>query len=126
MAILFITHDLGVIAEIADEVAVMYLGRVVEQAAVAELFDNPAHPYTRALLHSIPRIDTVTSERLEAIEGSVPDPFHIPAGCAYADRCGDFMPGRCDRQVPQMMEFAPDHQVRCFLYDSPVEAADGT
>ncbi len=126
MAILFITHDLGVIAEIADEVAVMYLGRVVEQASVQDLFDNPAHPYTRALLHSIPRIDTVTSERLEAIEGSVPDPFHIPAGCAYADRCADFMPGRCDQRVPQMIDFAPDHQVRCFLYESPAEVPDGT
>ncbi len=125
MAILFITHDLGVIAEIADEVAVMYLGRVVEQASVHDLFDNPAHPYTRALLHSIPRIDAITSARLEAIEGSVPDPFHIPAGCAYADRCGDFMPGRCDRAVPDMIEHAPDHRVRCFLYDTAAEVPDG-
>ena len=117
MAILFITHDLGVIAEIADEVAVMYLGRVVERASVAELFDHPAHPYTQALLKSIPRIDTAGTERLVAIEGSVPDPFHIPPGCAYADRCQEFMPGRCDVAVPALTEYASDHHVRCFLYD---------
>ncbi len=125
MAILFITHDLGVIAEIADEVAVMYLGRVVEQAAIHDLFDHPAHPYTRALLHSIPRIDTAASTRLEAIKGAVPDPFHIPVGCAYADRCGDFMPGRCDRDIPPMIEHAPNHQVRCFLYDTPTGSPHG-
>jgi oligopeptide/dipeptide ABC transporter ATP-binding protein len=125
MAILFITHDLGVIAEIADEVAVMYLGRVVERASVADLFDHPAHPYTRALLQSIPRIDSVEAERLTAIEGSVPDPFHVPAGCAYADRCGDFMPGRCDAAVPALAACAPDHHVRCFLYDQVPEADDG-
>ncbi len=124
MAILFITHDLGVIAEIADEVAVMYLGRVVEQAAVQDLFDNPAHPYTRALLRSIPRIDAETTQRLAAIEGSVPDPFHVPPGCAYADRCMDFMPGLCDQAMPSMAEFAPQHLVRCFLYDSAAEATD--
>lgn len=123
MAILFITHDLGVIAEIADEVAVMYLGRVVEQAPVRELFDHPAHPYTRALLQSIPRIDDAAATRLVAIEGSVPDPFHTPTGCAYADRCADFMPGRCDRQVPAMTEIAPLHQVRCFLHEEAVVEA---
>ena len=124
MAILFITHDLGVIAEIADEVAVMYLGRVVERASVTDLFDHPAHPYTRALLKSIPRIDAVEAERLTAIEGSVPDPFHVPSGCAYADRCGDFMPGRCDAAVPALTEYAPDHHVRCFLYDQPAGGDD--
>ena len=124
MAILFITHDLGVIAEIADEVAVMYLGRVVEQASVHDLFDNPAHPYTRALLRSIPRIDAMSSQRLLTIEGSVPDPFLMPPGCAYADRCMDFMPGLCDREMPSMVEYAPRHLVRCFLYDSASESTD--
>ena len=124
MAILFITHDLGVIAEIADEVAVMYLGRVVEQASVQDLFDHPAHPYTRALLRSIPRIDDASSQRLLAIEGSVPDPFRVPPGCAYADRCKDFMPGLCDQAMPSMIEWAPRHRVRCFLYDSVSESPD--
>ncbi len=124
MAILFITHDLGVIAEIADEVAVMYLGRVVEQASVQDLFDNPAHPYTQALLRSIPRIDDVSSARLLAIEGSVPDPFLVPPGCAYADRCTHFMPDLCDQAMPTMVESSPQHFVRCFLYDSAAESPD--
>ena len=126
MAMLFITHDLGVIAEVADEVAVMYLGRVVEQAPAAALFAQPAHPYTRALLRSIPRIDAAESRRLESIKGSVPDPFRVPPGCAFADRCADFMPGTCDRAMPAMTAIAADHQVRCFLYDAtaarPAEA----
>lgn len=124
MAILFITHDLGVIAEVADEVAVMYLGRVVEQAPVHELFDHPAHPYTRALLHSIPRIDDTTTQRLESIRGAVPDPFHIPPGCAYADRCPDFMAGVCDRQIPDMIACGPNHRVRCFLYEETAADPD--
>ena len=121
MAVIFITHNLGVIAEVADEVAVMYLGRIVEQASVTELFDNPQHPYTQGLLNSIPHIDEAKIERLRAIEGVVPDPYEIPSGCAFSDRCPSFMPGTCDRAMPGLMATAPDHRVRCFLYSEAHE-----
>ncbi len=87
MAVMMITHDLGVIAETADEVAVMYLGRIVEQAPVDGIFDNPLHPYTKGLLASIPRIGRGNASRLSSIPGSLPDPFTIPAGCAFHPRC---------------------------------------
>ena len=100
MAVIFITHNLGVIAEVADEVAVMYLGRIVEQAGINELFDNPQHPYTQGLLNSIPHIDEEKLTRLRAIEGVVPDPYDIPSGCSFSDRCPSFMPGKCDSAMP--------------------------
>ena len=121
MAVIFITHNLGVIAEVADEVAVMYLGRIVEQASVNELFDNPQHPYTQGLLNSIPHIDEEKLPRLRAIEGVVPDPYEIPSGCAFSDRCPSFMPGTCDRAMPELDETAPGHRVRCFLYSDVEE-----
>ena len=116
MAMLFITHDLGVVAEIADEVAVMYLGSVVERAGVDELFYAPKHPYTRGLLHSIPRIGA-TGARLPSIEGMVPHPFDRPSGCSYRTRCPAFMPGTCDRIVPGITPVGPGHEVRCLLYE---------
>ena len=116
MAIMFITHDLGVIAEMADEVAVMYLGRVVEKAPVRETFKHPKHPYLRALLESIPRIQRRTGQRLQAIEGNVPNPLDVPPGCPFHPRCSDFMPGICDVTLPPMLEQAPDHFVACHLY----------
>lgn len=121
MAVIFITHNLGVIAEVADEVAVMYLGRIVEQAGVNELFDNPQHPYTQGLLNSIPHIDEEKLPRLRAIEGVVPDPYEIPIGCAFSDRCPSFIPGTCDRAIPDLAETGPDHRVRCFLYSEAEE-----
>jgi len=121
MAIMFITHNLGVIAEVADEVAVMYLGKIVEQAGVAELFDNPKHPYTQGLLDSIPHIDGEKPARLTAIEGVVPDPYEIPAGCSFSDRCPSFMPGTCDQAVPALVEMEKGHQVRCYLHSDQVE-----
>jgi peptide/nickel transport system ATP-binding protein len=111
MAIQIITHNLGVVAEMADEVVVMYLGRQVEQAPVAELFANPRHPYTRALLRSMPRLGSRTRGRLEAIRGMVPDPFSIPKGCAFHTRCPHYQPGVCDD--PQWVEVASGHWVRC-------------
>ncbi|MCD6286827.1 MAG: ABC transporter ATP-binding protein, partial [Anaerolineae bacterium] len=87
MAIMYITHDLGVVAEIAKEVVVMYLGEVVERADVDTIFYNPLHPYTRALLKSIPRIEEARGQRLEAIKGMVPDPFSLPNGCKFNPRC---------------------------------------
>src|SRR5947199_3280766 len=86
MAVVLITHDLGVVAEQADEVAIMYAGRIVEHASVADVFDHPRHPYTQALFRSMPGVGT-RSERLEAIPGQVPDLLHLPSGCAFRDRC---------------------------------------
>ncbi len=116
MAILFITHDLGVIAHMADEVLVMYLGRVVEQADVKTVFKEPKHPYTRALMTSIPRVRKAQGGRLQAIEGSVPVALDPPVRCAFAPRCPDFMPGLCDTREPELQDLGAGHKVRCFLY----------
>jgi peptide/nickel transport system ATP-binding protein len=117
MAIMLITHDLGVIAEMATDVAVMYLGRVVEQAPVDAIFHAPKHPYTRALLRSIPRMRSRSGERLTPIAGSVPHPYDRPTGCPFHPRCGDFMAGRCDREAPSLKRVADQHAVSCFLYE---------
>jgi peptide/nickel transport system ATP-binding protein len=121
MAIQFITHNLGVIAEMARDVAVMYLGRIVEQAPVADLFDHPRHPYTVGLLKSIPRLDQSRRKRLSTIEGVVPDPYRVPPGCSFSDRCPSFMPGVCDQAMPALVENEPRHRVRCFLYSNQAE-----
>ncbi len=117
MAIMLITHDLGVIAEMATEVAVMYLGRVVEQAPVDAIFYDPRHPYTRALLRSIPRMRARSRERLTPIAGAVPHPYDRPAGCPFHPRCPEFMAGRCDAQAPLLKPVADRHAVSCFLYE---------
>jgi peptide/nickel transport system ATP-binding protein len=118
MAIMFITHNLGVIAEMADDVVVMYLGKEVELASVDETFYEPYHPYTRDLLRSIPRIGRKSRERLHTITGGVPDPYNIPPGCPYHPRCPDFMSGKCDldQEIP-FFQIKPDHWVRCLLYE---------
>jgi oligopeptide/dipeptide ABC transporter ATP-binding protein len=117
MAIMFITHNLGVIAEMADEIVVMYMGKAVERAKTVKLFYEPKHPYTRALLQSIPQLGRKTSERLASIEGMVPDPFHLPSGCVFHTRCPMAMPGKCDRIVPTWKEVGEDHWVSCLLYE---------
>ena len=104
MSIMLITHNLGVVAEMADEVAVMYLGRVVEQAATVELFENPQHPYTRALLRSIPGRQIARKSNLEVIKGSVPDAFSQPTGCAFCPRCGEARVGHCDMGAPPSLD----------------------
>ena len=117
MSVLMITHDLGVIAETADEVAVMYLGRIVEQASVEAIFNDPKHPYTRGLMASIPRPGQASRERLYSIPGSVPDPFFIPRGCPFHPRCDRYMKGKCDTTVaPPLEEVSPGHSAACFLY----------
>jgi oligopeptide/dipeptide ABC transporter ATP-binding protein len=116
MAILFITHDLGVVAEIADDVAVMYLGNVVEQSDVDTIFNNSSHPYTSALLHSMPHIGP-TRQRLDAIKGIVPSPFQRPNGCVFHPRCRHKIEGLCDRVVPEMISLGENHAARCLLYD---------
>ena len=119
MAILIITHDLGVIAELVDEVIVMYAGRIVESAPVHELFNDPQHPYTIGLLGSIPRLD-VARERLSTIEGSVPSPANQPAGCRFAPRC-PFADARCHAEAPPLRSLGPAHLAAC--WKAPVELA---
>jgi peptide/nickel transport system ATP-binding protein len=117
MAIMLITHDLGVVAEMATDVAVMYLGRVVEQAPVDAIFHAPRHPYTRALLRSIPRMRSRSRERLAPIAGAVPHPYDRPTGCPFHPRCAEFMAGRCDREAPVLKPVDDRHAVSCFLYE---------
>ena len=121
MAILYITHDLGVIAEIADEVAVMYLGRVVEHAETREIFRNPLHPYTRLLLKSIPRMGKEAKKRLDAIQGTVPIPLDPPRECGFFSRCPDAMDGKCNDDIPALVETGADHRVRCYLHSEERE-----
>ena len=122
MAILFITHDLGVIAQMAEDVVVMYLGKVVEKTDVQTLYDSPKHPYTRALLESIPKIGHKQEGPLQTIEGMVPSPFDIPRGCPFHPRCAHFMPGVCDTLVPAETPLEPpSHTVRCYLYSEQAE-----
>ena len=111
MAVLLITHDLGVVAEQADAVAIMYAGRIVEYANVFEIFDRPLHPYTQALFRSMPSLGG-RRERLEAIGGQVPDPFHLPSGCAFRDRCPRAI-GTCATAVPPLVEKVADHRAAC-------------
>jgi len=118
-AIIFITHDLGVIAQMADHVMVMYLGRVMEQGPVDRIFHAPQHPYTQALLRSIPSIRSAPRTSLPTITGSIPHPFNRPRGCPFHPRCPHAMPGRCDRDTPALREIAGGHQVSCFLYEPP-------
>jgi peptide/nickel transport system ATP-binding protein len=117
MAIILITHNLGVVAEMCDEVAVMYLGRVVEQGSVDAIFHEPRHPYTRALLRSIPSIHAPVRTRLPTIAGSVPHPYNRPPGCPFHPRCPDFMPGRCDQAAPALLPVGRGQHAACFLYE---------
>jgi len=116
MAIMFITHNLGVIAQMTRDVIVMYLGKVVESGNVDELFYDAKHPYTQALLRSIPRVGRKSRQRLESISGTVPDPYNVPTGCPFHPRCTQFMKGVCDQQDPPLIEVSEGHHARCHLY----------
>ena len=116
MSIMFITHDLGVVAEMANDVVVMYLGRVVESADVVSLFHDPKHPYTQALLHSIPKLSSQSGGRLEPIAGSVPDPYTQLPGCPFHPRCPHTIAGLCDVKAPELLLANPGHWVSCHLY----------
>ena len=114
-AIMFITHDLGVINQMADDVVVMYCGEVVERVTAKELFSKTvkySHPYTEGLLGSVPRLDT-TSERLDAIPGAVPHPLNLPKGCKFAPRC-KYCTQRCIDETPELVKVAEDQEIRCF------------
>ncbi len=123
MAIMIITHDLGVVAEVADDVVVMYLGQVVEHAPVDEIFHDPKHPYTRGLLRSIPKIESQTRERLDAIPGSVPHPYNRPNACVFHPRCKERVENKlriCKIEEPQLLPVNEAQRVRCWLYhDQP-------
>jgi len=125
MAIQYITHDLGVIAEISDQVAVMYLGRVVEEGSAVQIFKNPLHPYTQLLLKSIPKLGRKSRTRLEAIKGTVPIPLDPPTQCGFYGRCPAAMAGTCDENVPALVEIESGHSVRCFLHCDEVEIDEG-
>jgi peptide/nickel transport system ATP-binding protein len=120
MAIMLITHDLGLIAENADRVVVMYAGKVVEYADVKTLFNDPKHPYTWGLLHAIPRLD-IEQTRLYNIPGVVPDPLHFPSGCKFHPRC-EFKEERCTREEPELINVGENHTVRCFFWQKVDEA----
>ncbi|MGW8426265.1 ABC transporter ATP-binding protein [Peribacillus simplex] len=115
-AIMLITHDLGVVAEMCDRVVVMYAGKVVEEADILEIFENPKHPYTKGLLNSVPKMGQKTN-RLESIPGNVPIPTNMPKGCKFAPRCSQAM-DICQEQDPDLLQIAEGHQCRCFLYKS--------
>ena len=117
MALMLITHDLGVVAEMCDEVVVMYLGEVVEQAPVDALFHDPKHPYTQALLKSVPRLGYGRRQRLNPIRGTVPDPFNRPTGCPFHDRCEKRIAGKCDVIHPKLTRLPDGRTVRCLLYE---------
>jgi oligopeptide/dipeptide ABC transporter ATP-binding protein len=135
-SVILITHDLGVIAEIADRVAVMYAGRIVEEADTQLLFGKPLHPYTQGLIASIPVLGKI-KDRLDVIPGSVPDLIHLPPGCSFAPRCRprfDRRLGICVEDEPDLIPVLPNHKVRCWLYQenqevghrAPLSAEDAT
>jgi peptide/nickel transport system ATP-binding protein len=116
-SIIFITHDLGVIAQMADEVVVMYLGMVMEKGPVHEIFKKAQHPYTQALLRSIPSIQSHSRVKLPTIAGSIAHPFNRPTGCPFHPRCIHFIRGVCDTSQPTPIQIAANHTASCFLYD---------
>jgi peptide/nickel transport system ATP-binding protein len=117
MAILFITHDLGIMARICDRLAVMYLGKIVEEAPVREIYRNPRHPYTRGLLASVHRRGARSRERLHSIEGTVPLALNVPRACGFYGRCKERIEGRCGGGEPASLDLGGGHRVSCFLYD---------
>jgi oligopeptide/dipeptide ABC transporter ATP-binding protein len=115
MGIIFITHDLGVIAQTADKVAVMYLGRMIEKGPVRDVIRNPAHPYTQGLLDALPKMDDLESP-LVPIPGDIPSPLERPTGCVFNTRCGKVVGETCTVNIPEWREKNPDHAVACHLF----------
>ncbi len=124
MAIVFITHDLGVVAQVADKVAIMYLGKIVEQGVTRQILKNPKHPYTVNLLEAVPRLGRIEDRQaLVPIQGSVPSLFDRPIGCPFVTRCTEVIAERCEGSIPRLSSMSEDHQVACFLYESAEKAA---
>ena len=122
MAILFITHDLGVIAQVADRVAVMYLGNIVESGPVREVLRSPAHPYTQGLIHALPKLDAL-DEPLTPVAGDIPSPLERPTGCVFHTRCPQVLADRCHLSVPQNREVSQNHKSSCFVLETKKDAA---
>ena len=118
MTFLYITHNLAVISQIADEVVVMYLGKIVEHAPVDTLFNTPRHPYTQALMNSIPRVKNDPRGKLHVIQGDIPDPYTRPSGCYFHPRCSHFITDICDKQAPPMYTIENSVRVACHLYSN--------
>ncbi|NQD68066.1 ABC transporter ATP-binding protein, partial [Bacillus haikouensis] len=119
MGIIFITHDLGVVAELCDKVAVMYAGQVVEYSSTEQLFSNPKHPYTNGLMSSLPKLYEDQAE-LDTMPGSVPSPYEMPKGCRFSPRCA-LATARCHEEEPQLHSLKDGSQIRCFLYNAEKE-----
>ena len=117
MGVMFITHDLGVIAQTADNVAVMYLGNIVESGPVKEIIKNPKHPYTQGLIDALPDIDNLDAP-LKPVPGSIPSPLERPSGCVFHTRCKLFEEGLCNNEEPQLKSFSSNHKVACLKVDS--------
>ena len=118
MSVIFITHDLGVVAQIADRVYVMYLGKIVEEGKVRDVFGNPKHPYTNGLMNAIPKLGNLQKNRnLSPIKGSVPSIYKRSKGCGFYPRCNSFIPKRCNINFPPRIQVNTDHQVCCYLYE---------
>ena len=117
MGIMYISHDLAVVAEMSDDIMVMYLGQVVETTDVNTIFEEPLHPYTQALWRSIPQIDG-DLDRLEPIKGTIPSPYYKHTGCRFYGRCEKRIEGKCNTSFPELVEVKPGHKVRCFLYEA--------
>ena len=118
MAVMLITHDLGVVADLSDDILIMYLGKTVEVGDVRTIFHHPKHPYTQGLLNSVPKLGE-PDEELVPIAGSVPSLYELPPGCSFHPRCPHFMAGVCDAEEPPTIEPDPGHLVKCFLYKDP-------
>lgn len=116
MAVMIITHDLGVVAQVSDDVVVVYAGKGMEYADVSTIFSKPAHPYTRALYDSIPRLTDTAKRKLEVIQGTVPNPLHFPSGCRFHPRCR-FAKDFCKVEEPELETVGPGHTARCFIYN---------
>ena len=116
MAILLITHDLGIVADIADKIVVMYAGKIVEEGTVREIFYDSVHPYTKALLNSVPRLDREGKQMLQTIEGNIPDMTNPPKGCAFCERCPYAM-NICAQYMPEEQTLSPSHRAACWLMD---------
>jgi len=122
MAILFITHDLGVIAQVADRVSVMYLGRIVESGPVREVLNSPVHPYTKGLLNALPKLDAL-DEPLTPVPGDIPSPLERPSGCVFHTRCPEVITDRCNSQIPIESEFSQRHTASCFAIEKVNEVS---
>jgi peptide/nickel transport system ATP-binding protein len=122
MGIIFITHDLGVIAQTADRVAVMYLGKIVETGSVRQIIRAPQHPYTKGLLNALPNLDDLGAE-LTPVAGDIPSPLDRPPGCVFHTRCPEVIAGRCNVEIPEITDLGAKHSVSCFAVTPPVEAS---